>query len=260
MGKLKRTTEEVAEYFKEQKCELLDEYLGAQIKMKYKCSCEEIGHTSWNNFTNGKRCGACAKTGQSKKRSVTEVRKIFTERGCEFLDDEFKGIHYLHNYKCKCGKEVKITFAAFYHQKQTCYECGIKKMTGTGNPAWKLDREKHRLDQLFRKKCYKALSSSLKATGKEKVGHTSDMLGYGPKELQKHIMSHPDWLLVKDGDWHLDHIFPIQAFLDHGITNIGVINRLENLRPMSQTENNQKWAHYDVEDFKKWLSQISEST
>lgn len=39
---LKRTTEEVKEYFKQQGCELLDEYKGAQIKMKYRCKCGNI--------------------------------------------------------------------------------------------------------------------------------------------------------------------------------------------------------------------------
>jgi hypothetical protein len=31
---------------------------------------------------------------------------------------------------------------------------------------------------------------------------------------------------------HVDHIFPIQAFLDHGILDLKTINALDNLRPM----------------------------
>lgn len=250
---LKRTTKEVAVYFKENGCKLLDTYQGALIKMKYVCSCGKIGHTSWNNFTKGKRCGACAKYGQSKKRSVDEVRTIFSDRGCEFLDDEFNGIHHLHNYRCKCGAESMITFAAFHFQQQSCKECGIKKMTGEGNPAWRADREQLKLEQKFRKKCYKALQSSLKATGKDKVGRTSDMLGYTPKQLQEHVQKHPNWNKVKDGNWHLDHIWPIQAFCDRGISCVSLINSLDNLVPITQHENNSKWAHYDNKLFAYWL-------
>lgn len=251
---MKRTTKEAAEYFKEQGCELLDEYTGCMSPMDYKCKCGCYGTTTWNNFTKGKRCGNCTKYGMSKKRHVDDVRQKFLDRGCEFLDDEFKGIHYKHHYRCKCGREAEITFAAFHHQKQYCKQCGIEKNKGPGNPAWKPDREKHRLDQLFRKKCYKALSSSLKAIGKDKVGRTSDMLGYTPKQLQEHIERHPDWPQVKDGKWHLDHIFPIKAFLDHDISDIALINSLDNLRPVAQKDNNEKWAHYDKEAFKNWLA------
>ena len=249
----RRTTEEAAQYFKEQGCELLDKYIGAQIKIKYRCSCGEIGNTSWNNFTHGKRCGKCAKCGHSKKRSLKEVKKIFQERGCRFLDDDFKGIHHKHRYRCKCGREAEITFAGFHHQDQYCKECGREKNTGEGNHGWIKDREQKRLNDLFRKKCYKALNSSLKAVGKEKVGRTSDMLGYGPKELQEHIKRHPNWNKVKDKNWVIDHIFPIAAFLEHNITDVSLINRLDNLRPITQKRNNQKHAKYNKRDFKRWL-------
>lgn len=250
---LKRTTTEAAEYFRQQGCELLDEYTGCMDLMEYRCSCGKYSTISWNNFTKGKRCGYCAKQGQKKKRGLKEVQEMFRMRGCEFLDSEFKGIHFKHRYRCKCGREGEITFAGFHHQEQYCRECGFAKNRKEGHHGWKPDREKHRLDQLFRKKCYKALSSSLQAVGKEKVGHTSDMLGYGPKELQEHIVNHPNWDRCKDSDWHIDHIWPITAFQEHEITEVRLINCLENLQPLPQKENNEKWGHYDREEFRNWL-------
>lgn len=255
--KLKRTTEEVAEYFESQGCELLDEYVGCMSPMDYKCSCGVYATTTWNNFSRGKRCGHCAKQGQAKKRSIEEVQKIFNDKGCKFLDDEFKGIHYKHRYLCKCGKESEITFAGFYHQDQLCKECGRQKNMGENHHSWRKDRTQKREDDLFRKKCYKALSSSLKAVGKQKVGRTSDMLGYGPKKLQEHIISHSNWKNVKNEDWHLDHIFPINAFLEHDIRDVSLINHLSNLRPITQKENNQKHAKYNKKDFKKWLKSVT---
>ena len=250
----KRTTEEAAAYFNENNCELLSEYCDATSKLKYRCSCGEIGNTSWNNFTKGKRCGKCAKCGLCKKRSVAEVKNIFKDRGCVFLDDHFSGIHELHNYICKCGSRSQISLAGFHHQQQNCKQCGIEKNTGENNHMWIADRQQKRLNDLFRKKCYKALNSSLKATGKEKVGHTSDMLGYTPAELQEHIKNDPNWVGVKDEDWHIDHFWPIQAFVDHGINDIALINCLENLRPITQRENNIKSGKYDEKKFLKWLN------
>ncbi len=251
MGKLKRTTEEVAEYFRQQGCELMDEYMGAQEPMDYKCSCGNYGTGTWNNFSRGKRCGQCSKHGLAKKRHIDDVRQIFIERKCEFLDSEYHGVHHKHNYRCKCGRESQITFSEFYTYNSRCKECGIHK--GEKHWAWKPDRDKLRQDELFRKKCYKALSSTLKAVGKQKVGHTTDMLGYTPKELQEHIINHPNWARVKDTNWHLDHKFPMEAFLEHGIKDVKMINCLDNLQPLTQKENNQKKDKYDKIAFLAWL-------
>jgi len=250
---MKRNTDIAAQYFEQNGCELLDEYQGCMKKMKYRCSCGNISSISWNNFTQGKRCGNCAKYGLSKKRSLAEVQKIFEERGCEFLDNEFKGIHYKHRYRCKCGQLAEITFAGFHHQNQYCHTCGLEKNKKEGHHAWIKDRKKKRENDLFRKKCYKALQSSLKATGQEKVGRTSDMLGYTPKQLQEHVQNHPNYPRVKDSNWHLDHIFPIEAFVEHGIGDIRLINALDNLQPITQAENNSKHAKYNKREFKKWL-------
>lgn len=132
---------------------------------------------------------------------------------------------------------------------ETHKECGLEKLRGSNHHNWVDDREKLKLDRTFRKRCYKALQSSLKATDKEKVGRTSDMLGYGPKELQEHITNHPNWDNVKDKRWHLDHIFPIEAFIQHKIYDLKLINCLENLRPITQRENNQKKDKYGNGDY-----------
>lgn len=251
---LKRTTEEVAEYFKKNDCELMDEYLGVQQPMDYRCKCGRYAVTTWNNFTKGKRCGYCHLTGRKKKYHIDEIKKIFSDRGCELLEHEYIDNKTPMRYRCKCGQEAIISFVGFYHQNQFCYECGLEKNRGPKHHRWYPDREKKRLKDLFRKKCYKALGSTLQATGKIKVGHTSDMLGYGPNELQQHITKHANWDNVKNGNWHIDHIFPVEAFIEHNITDIKLINCLENLRPLSQKDNNIKHAKYNKEEFKKWLA------
>lgn len=251
---LKRTTEAVRLHFATHDCELLSEYTGAANKMNYICSCGEHSSISWNNFTKGKRCGYCKPRGQKQKKSLEEIKEIFSLRGCEFLDATYNGIHFSHNYKCKCGTIAKISYAGFFHQKQDCYFCGLKKNQGPNHHEWKPDREQHRQDKLFRAKCRKAVASSLKAFGRQKVGHTSDLIGYGPKQLQEYITKHPNWDNVKEGKWHLDHIFPIQAFIDFNVRDLKIINALDNLQPLNGSSNISKSDKYDKALFLEWLA------
>lgn len=249
--KLKRTTEEAAIAFSERGFKLLDEYTGVFVPMRYICTCGRESKINWNNFTKGKKCGWCGSR-RIKKFTLEEVKKIFTTAECELLEDNYSNGKALMSYRCNCGNIAKIRLNDFLRGYR-CAKCGILKQSGENHWKWKPDRVQHRLDQLFRKKCYKALSATLKCTGKSKVGRTSDMLGYGPKELQEHVERHPNWKKLKNKSWHLDHIFPINAFLEHGIADIKLINSLDNLRPISQRENNSKHAKYDETAFLQWL-------
>jgi hypothetical protein len=80
------------------------------------------------------------------------------------------------------------------------------------------------------------------------------MLGYSPKQLQEHLKSHPNWQSVKNGKWHLDHIFPINAFKEHGIDDLKIINCLENLQPMEGRANISKGRKYNEKEFLDWLN------
>ena len=57
----------------------------------------------------------------------------------------------------------------------------------------------------------------------------------------------------KNDDWHLDHIFPIKAFIDNGIKDLKLINSLDNLQPISSVKNLSKGDRYDQLEFQKWL-------
>ena len=126
-------------------------------------------------------------------------------------------------------------------------------MKGCNHPRWIQDREKLRNENLFKKKCYKSLSTSLKALDKVKKKKTKELLGYTSQELQSHIESHPNWKNVKDYSWHLDHIYPIKAFVEKGITNLKIINHLDNLQPLLKSENLSKSCKYNKNDFEIWL-------
>lgn len=55
---------------------------------------------------------------------------------------------------------------------------------------------------------------------------------------------------------NIDHIFPISAFVRHGIFDLSIINHLENLKPISKFENLSKHSKYNKNEFYDWLDSI----
>jgi hypothetical protein len=253
----KKSFEEVRDFFNKAGCQLLEgEYHGCYHKMNYRCSCGNDSITTWNNFLQGKRCGLCVRHSPKKKRSLGEVQKIFRDRGCEFLDDHFKGVNYNHKYRCKCGKESEISLAGFHFQNQNCKECGLDKCRGENHHSWHQDREQYKKDRRFANRCRLILKRSLRAVGLPKSDRTGKMLGYTPQQLLEHLSKHPDWESLQEIEWHVDHIFPITAFMERGIKDIKLINSLQNLQPMAGLDNVAKGNKYDKPEFEDWLKQM----
>ena len=68
--------------------------------------------------------------------------------------------------------------------------------------------------------------------GKQKEGHTIDLLGYSALEFKNHITSlFTDGMTWENyGEWHIDHIKPVSKFDKN--TPINVVNSLSNLQPL----------------------------
>lgn len=86
-----------------------------------------------------------------------------------------------------------------------------------------------------------------------KISRTEEILGYKFADLKSCIESHENWSKVKDKDWHIDHIFPLKAFVDYGILDVRLANCLDNLQPMLGHDNISKSAKYDRSSFEDWL-------
>lgn len=93
------------------------------------------------------------------------------------------------------------------------------------------------------------MQSVYEDTRTEKKDHAHKVLGYTPTQLLEHIQKHPNWQKLKTGSWHLDHIFPIIAFVRNGIKDPKVICALDNLQPLSGLENCSKNDNYDEQAF-----------
>ena len=120
----KHTLEEVKVIFAEGGCEFLDDsYVNAHHRHNYRCSCGREAKIGLGNFNSGSRCSDC---GGNKKKTLDEVRVIFVEGGCEFLDDNYVNNNHPHNYRCSCGREAKICLGSF-NKGSRCSDCGGSK-------------------------------------------------------------------------------------------------------------------------------------
>lgn len=97
--------------------------------------------------------------------------------------------------------------------------------------------------------CRKLLARVIALKEGGKPGKTEAMLGYTRLDLKNHIES-----MFKDGmswgnhgEWHVDHIKPVSAFIKEGEKDPKVINALENLQPLWAKDNLSKGAKYDPE-------------
>ena len=244
----------VQSFFLKNGCKLLeDTYINARTPMRYRCSCGNESKIVFYSFKSGNRCKNCGSRKISERFSYSheKIKSEFAAVGCMLLDQYEKSSKTMR-YICSCGKEAKISWNNFKKGKR-CWDCGIAKRSGENHYEWVDDREKFKMDLIFRQRSYKLLSMSLAVTGRVKKSKTSALLGYDYKELQNHIINHENYEKVKNGKWHIDHIFPIKAFSDHKIYDLSLINCLENLRPISASENCRKNAKYDKQEFLIWL-------
>lgn len=252
----KYTYEYVKNYFAKEGCELLEEvYTKSVLPLRYKCKCGTISHMDFGNFLRGRRCQTCKGIFNSEKFRTKDddIRQVCEENGCKFLRSFIKNGRIRIEYKCKCDN-VAEAYLSNYKRFPNCKKCGSAKISGDKCHMYDPDREAVALRKKFRKICGQHIKRYMEATGNKKTRHTHELLGYTPKRLQEHILNHPDYEKCKD-NYHVDHIFPLKAFMDYGIFDLKLINRLDNLRPMPGNENLLKSDYYDINEFEVWLNE-----
>ena len=256
--KLKFSYEHVKQIFIEQGCELIDlEYKNARTPLNYRCSCGNLSKIVLDSFKRGNRCRKCGskKTGDKQRFTFEQVNDYFSKHGCQLLEKEYIDSQTMMRYTCICGTDSIIRWNNFQRGKR-CKECQRIRITGKNNYQWRKDRVALALEMNFKDRCHKALTSALKYTGEKKSAKTLELLGYDWRQLKRHIENHPNWLIVKDSDWHLDHIIPVKAFIDHGIWDLKIINDLQNLQPLSAEENCSKGDNYDLIEFNEFVGKF----
>lgn len=155
---------------------------------------------------------------------------------------------------------ISIIQLLHFQQGTRCELCTKERKSarcGPLSPVWREDREALALEKRFRILVYSHLRRCRKRFGTPKEGHSYEVLGYTSKQLQEHITNHPNWNYVKDFEWHMDHIFPIKAFVDYNIKDLKIINCLDNVQPLTKIDNDRKADKYDPFEFAKWLKNFN---
>lgn len=241
----------------------LSNYIGTYDKIKIICKEHGIFEQSPNMHINSKQgCYKCA------RYRIKESHRLSTE---EFINKAISkhGDKYDYSTSLYISSHSKIEIICKKHGsfKQNpnshldghgCKFCGIDSYSGENHHNWYKDRNQFILNNLTKFKCQSMVMNILKFTGKKKTTRTYKILGYNNKDLQLHLQKDPNydkWIEDQE-NWHIDHIFPIKAFIENNIYDPGIINRLDNLQILPKQSNLIKSSKYNRKHFYNYLKSI----
>jgi len=258
------TIEKIKNHFEDNGYALLsNDYTGAHQKLSVICPKGHNIQISYGNFNRGNRCRHCffesrrkptpPKLRPSPIKHTYESMKIDLEQnGYKLLSTEFLGVKYKMKFECPNGHLDEMQYATF-RRGARCIKCSREKRKGVGNWRWISDRVELKKNQRYAKVCRMMVKRTLKAVNEEKTRKTDLYLGYTSQQLKNHFENHPKMIFIGNAKWVPDHIFPIKAFIDFGISDISLINCLDNLQPLTESENHKKSDKYIIVEFKKFL-------
>lgn len=195
-----------------------------------------------------------------KKRDETKANPPVI-RSCFFCKNDFQPKRHSNNQQQFCSLKCKTDNHAAEQRKKreerraaTIRNCPICNDSFSPTKSLKEIYCSKKCRMAIGKRIYKMMQSCYEVTNTIKADHAHEVLGYSPNQLLEHLKTFPDWETLKTKSWHLDHIFPIIAFVREDIKDISLICCLENLRPLDGVENNLKNDTYDEKSFEQWLS------
>lgn len=127
---------EVKDYFEKNQCSLLtieNEYIGTRQKLKFKCSCGQIGTKSFHKFkvSKSEKCQQC----KPSRLNFEQIKIFFKNENCKILDNQVKSLIPI-NYICQCGKTARTRLNKFKSGVR-CNECNNKKRSDSAKLMWK---------------------------------------------------------------------------------------------------------------------------
>lgn len=254
----KLTYEIVKQRFEEAGLTLLStEYINSTQKLDYLCSKGHRHSISTGDLSSGRGCPFCweIRKRESKLTPIATIKEEIESEGYTLITKEYTSGKQVLDAICPKGHEWTTTLSKFrcgYRCKYCARERDIERWTGSTNPMWNPDREAVKQNR----KIWTAWRNTIRCGASGRNTSTSEqveaLLGYNWHELREHLRSHPNWEKCKNS-YHVDHIFPIKAFLDYGIKDPSVIHALENLQPLDTTKNLKKNCHYDKDKFEEYL-------
>ncbi|AUR97483.1 coil containing protein [Vibrio phage 1.239.O._10N.261.52.F6] len=201
------------------------------------------GHISERRVSDSKCCVCIAeknrKYREQNKESVTERMRKYREQNKEEAIDRARKYREQNKDKIAEYREQNKDKRAEINRK---YREQNKEKIAERMRKW----QKANPEQVFIRNTLNRILNNWKG-GRAKA---EDLLGYTCEQLREHIESQFDDGMSWDNrsEFHIDHIKPVKAFLDEGVTDPSIINALDNLQPLWAHENLSKSARWDGND------------
>ena len=195
----------------------------------------------------------CKKCGETKPLTAFNFRKESnTYRwDCKDCRKANQKAYYEQNKDifAKKSKEWRKVNYEYWQQSRAKYYQNNKEVFNKRNKKW-VSKNRHKVNEWARqrrKQPYYKLREAHRSLLRRTIDGKKYDLGYTREELKEHIeklfsegMSWDNY-----GEWEIDHIKPVKAFWDEGVTDPKIVSALQNLQPL--------WARDNRKKSSKWV-------
>lgn len=247
----KYTNKEIDKLFKKFNVIRLSNYEGIhkKIKVKYlKCGCINENNTP-SNILQGYGCSIHSNIGRVKKYTNEEVDDLLKPFNIKRLSNyiNYKTPFVVKYLICGCINENATL-------KSIMQGCGCSTHNNTNyNPNREEVEENTILYRKIKTSCY----NIKKYLELDKDDHILNELGYTIEAFKNHLNTFPEYKILKETNWHLDHVVPKKVCFELGIKDIKIINSLDNLQPLSAEDNINKGSKFNKQDVLKLLKKFN---
>jgi hypothetical protein len=205
------------------------------------------GHVT-RRYVSGKSCIKCAEMKRQKWRIENrEHERQYGEIYRQNNPDKIAESKSRYNSKCS-SKLRSREYSSNYHRKNrveiNTRKSEWAKANRESRREYKRNYEKENPLYSFTRR---SLSRIENAITTDRIDRAELQLGYTQDDFKSHIESlfEPGMSWDNRNEWHIDHIIPISLWLEVGVTDIKVINALDNLQPLWAADNLSKGARIE---------------
>lgn len=257
MSTKKKTYAFIKEYFEKHNYKLItDNYVNGKQLLDCQCPNGHLDKKTYSDFYSGKRCQICYYQRRREKQltPISVIKDSFEKRNYKLITNEY--LHGKQKLESICSRNhLYVTTWRKWNVGYGCAKCAvIDHFHGANNPSWNPDREAVKNNRKIWTAWRNNIRSGALGINKKSSEEVKNIVGYDWADLRDHLAKHPNWENCKH-NFHVDHIFPVKAFLDYGINDPKIVCALDNLQPLLVEENLKKNRKYDKELFEKYLIQ-----
>jgi hypothetical protein len=190
----------------------------------------------------------CKKCGEVKPLSAFAFRsdsKTY-RHDCKSCRKAERSAYYQENKstvseQCRLWRErnrarFKASQSAYYENNKDDFRRRNKEWVSKNKvklARWARDR---------RKRPYYKLREAHRSLLRRTMAGDNSGLGYTRDDLRRHMEAlFTDGMSWENhGEWEIDHIKPVKAFWDEGVTDPKIVNALSNLQPLWKSDNRKK--------------------